>query len=105
MLHNILVNCFTVCLRTQAPKDPDDAMEAFRLAVGCESAVVSQRFIATQNWAEYADASDHVEAIDVYVEAIELMPCLAYGLDLESRQSVLTPKTDGLACNTAACAI
>ena len=92
-------------LLTQTRKDLDDVMEAFRVAVGCESAVVSQRFIAAQQWAKYADASDHVSAIDAYVEAIGLMPRLAYGLDLQSRQSVLTPNTDGLARNAAACAI
>jgi hypothetical protein len=43
--------------------------------------------------------------MDAYIAAIGFFPRLALGLDLQSRQHVLTVGTDGLARDAAACAI
>jgi hypothetical protein len=90
---------------TQRSDDLRHAADAFCIAVRCESAPVSQRFFAAQRWAKCADTNNHESAMEAYVYAIGFLPRLAFGLDLQSRQHVLTSGTDGLARDAAACAI
>jgi tetratricopeptide (TPR) repeat protein len=92
-------------LRTKQSDDLRDAVDAFRNAVKCESAPISQRFFAAQSWAGCADSGNHDSAMEAYIAAIGFLPRLAVGLDLQSRQHVLTSGTDGLARDAAACAI
>lgn len=85
--------------------DLDDAMAAFRAAVECETATVSKRLYAAQQWASNADGN-HDSALEAFQNAIELLPHLAaLELDLPSRQQLLMSNSDGLIRNAAACAI
>ncbi|THH15951.1 hypothetical protein EW146_g4607 [Bondarzewia mesenterica] len=85
-----------------------DAMASFRVAVACESASASRRFAAARRWAVCADSNKHPSALEAYKATIQLLPRLAMlGLDLQSRQQVLTKTSgsDSLARDAAACAI
>ncbi|KDQ52320.1 hypothetical protein JAAARDRAFT_138934 [Jaapia argillacea MUCL 33604] len=91
---------------TKGSDDLHGTIDAFRAAVQCESAPVSQRFYASQLWAKFADDNDHESALGAYVDAIRFLPRLAMlGLNIQSRQNVMTAGTDGLARHAAACAI
>ncbi|KDQ60230.1 hypothetical protein JAAARDRAFT_174260 [Jaapia argillacea MUCL 33604] len=64
------------------------------------------RFFAAQEWAEFADANGHESALEAYGIAIGFLPRIAMlGLDLSSRQHVLTAVVDGVARDATACAI
>ena len=91
---------------TRQSEDLDKAMEAFRVAVNCETAPAFLRFRSAKLWASHADASGHQSALEAYQAAIELLPRLAMlGLDVLSRQQALASGSDGLARDAAACAI
>jgi hypothetical protein len=83
----------------------NNSMAAFRVAVNCDIAPTYQRFSAAKSWTRHAD-SKHDSALEAYSAAIGLLPRLTMlGLDLHSRQQVLSSVSDGLARDVAACAI
>ena len=83
----------------------EDSMAKFRTAVNCESAPVLERSRGARMWADRADTL-HKSALEAYEATIQLLPRLAtLSLDLQARQQILMFRTDGLACNAAACAI
>ena len=85
--------------------DLEAATMAFRAAVKYNYTPASQRFHAARLWARHADAY-HESALEAYQAAIKLLPQLAVlDMDLQSRQEVLLSRSNGLACNAAACAI
>lgn len=91
---------------SQNPDNMNQAAAAFCTAVECESSPVSDRFIAAKIWANKADDTKHSSALEAYQTAIGLLPRLAMlGLDLQSRHHALMSGSDGLARNSAACAI
>jgi len=91
---------------THEPKYIEKAMAIYQDAVACQTAFVSLRFSAARSWAQYADEHSHKSALDAYQAAVELLPRMAMlGLALQPRQRALTSGSDGLAHNTAACAI
>ncbi|THH16518.1 hypothetical protein EW146_g4137 [Bondarzewia mesenterica] len=83
----------------------DDVVASFRTAVSCSSAPAFERFDAAKRWARCTDPV-HDSALEAYQAAIELLPRIAmFGLNLQSRQEVLTSRSDGLARDAAACAV
>lgn len=82
-----------------------EAMDAFRIAVRCESASVSQRFRAARSWVHHTD-SNHEFALEAHRAAIGLLPRPSvHGLDWHSFQQDMKPGSDSLARDAAACAI
>ncbi|KIM40921.1 hypothetical protein M413DRAFT_445696 [Hebeloma cylindrosporum] len=85
--------------------DLEEAIDTSRAAVQCESAAPSRRFFAALFWASNADPH-HESAVHAYQSAIELLNRLAmFSSDVRSRQEALRLRSEGLACNAAACAI
>ncbi|KDQ60232.1 hypothetical protein JAAARDRAFT_191640 [Jaapia argillacea MUCL 33604] len=91
---------------TKQISDLNEATSAFASTVTCEFQPVAQRFFSAQAWAEFADANGHESALEAYGLAIGFLPRIAMlGLDLSSRQLVLTAIVDGVARDATACAI
>ncbi|KDQ58370.1 hypothetical protein JAAARDRAFT_665956 [Jaapia argillacea MUCL 33604] len=91
---------------TKQPHDLHEAMSAFAVSVACEFTPVPQRFFCAQQWAKNADINGHESALEAYETAIGFLPRIAMlGLDISSRQHVLTSGIDGLARDGAAFAI
>ena len=103
-LGHLFLNAYS---QTHEPIYLDKGLAAFRVAVACEAAPVSERFQTAKLWAHYADSESRSEsALDAYQTAIDLLPRLAMlGMDLQARHQALTSGSDGLARDAAACAI
>jgi tetratricopeptide (TPR) repeat protein len=82
----------------------EDAMNAFQIALTCESSSVLDRFYAGSTWAKHAN-SKHPSALKAYQLTIGLLPQLVtFDMTLKARQAALS-QANGLACNAASCAI
>jgi len=88
---------------TKDPTHLEDAIVAFRTAVGSQSSSVLARFRAGKFWAVHSDSS-HQSALEAYQQTIDLPPRLTtLDMNLVTRQETLS-RTTGLACN-AGCAM
>ena len=84
----------------------ESTVDSFCKAVNLSSASALLRFAAARSWAHHADVHTHPSALEAYQHAVELLPRLAtLGHTLQAQQEILASRSDGLACNVAACTI